>query len=313
MEDKAFQIDMDITEDNYADIPIITPRRSRSNTDEDYGSIHRNHESSLKYAVDDIPPWYECIVLALQQILTVFSSSVVYSGVLVDLICVEDAARNDVFGMIFSAFLFTQAVATFLQVTFGTRLSIFQGPSSSYVYPLIVIMNLPEWRCPEGVSVPWGWPTFSTAGVTGMVTGVLGSIIDSIGDYYANAKISGAPPPPDHAINRGLGMEGVGVLVSGMWGGLGVTTYSIITKSISITRVGSRRVNQWTSLILLIMAIPIKFAILMSLIPPPVLGGVLWIACGLLFHIYTNKIKTNDIQLYCSVTLIALYNFLHYL
>ena len=50
----------------------------------------------------------------------------------------------------------------------------------------------------------WGRPTYSTAGVFGMLAGVIAGMVESIGDYYACARLSGAPPPPGHAINRGI-------------------------------------------------------------------------------------------------------------
>ena len=37
-----------------------------------------------------------------------------------------------------------------------------------------------------------------------MLAGVIAGMVESIGDYYACARLSGAPPPPDHAINRGI-------------------------------------------------------------------------------------------------------------
>lgn len=37
----------------------------------------------------------------------------------------------------------------------------------------------------------WGLPTVSAAGVLGMMAGVLASMIESIGDYYACARIAG--------------------------------------------------------------------------------------------------------------------------
>lgn len=49
----------------------------------------------------------------------------------------------------------------------------------------------------------WGMPTISAAGVVGLLGGVLASMIESVGDYYACARISGARPPPVHALNRG--------------------------------------------------------------------------------------------------------------
>jgi len=85
----------------------------------------------------------------------------------------------------------------------------------------------------------WGRPTVSVAGVFGMLAGVLASMIESIGDYFACARLSGAPPPPDHAINRGIAVEGVGCLLAGAWGsGNGTTSYSENIGAIGITKVG---------------------------------------------------------------------------
>ena len=39
-------------------------------------------------------------------------------------------------------------------------------------------------------------PKVTLAGFVGMLAGVIAGIIESIGDYYACAKLSGAPPPP---------------------------------------------------------------------------------------------------------------------
>ena len=71
-----------------------------------------------------------------------------------------------------------------------------------------------------------------------MLAGVLASMLESIGDYYACAKLCGAPPPPKHALNRGLGCEGIGCLITGAWGtGNGTTSYSENISAIGITRV----------------------------------------------------------------------------
>ena len=46
-------------------------------------------------------------------------------------------------------------------------------------------------------------PKVNLAGVLGMMAGMLASVIESLGDYYACARLSGAPSPPGYAINRG--------------------------------------------------------------------------------------------------------------
>ena len=81
-------------------------------------------------------------------------------------------------------------------------------------------------------------PTVSAAGVFGMFAGVLASAIESVGDYYACARLSGAPPPPVHAVNRGIGMEGIGCVIAGLWGtGNGTTSYSENIGAIGVTKV----------------------------------------------------------------------------
>ena len=71
-----------------------------------------------------------------------------------------------------------------------------------------------------------------------MLAGVIAGVIESIGDYYACARLSGAPPPPPHAINRGIGIEGIGCLLAGAIGtGNGTTSFSENIGAIGITRV----------------------------------------------------------------------------
>jgi len=53
-------------------------------------------------------------------------------------------------------------------------------------------------------AVQWGLPTVTVGGVFGMLAGVLAGTVEAIGDYYACARLAGAPPPPIHAVNRGI-------------------------------------------------------------------------------------------------------------
>src|SRR5690606_40096666 len=68
----------------------------------------------------------------------------------------------------------------------------------------------------------WGVPSIEMstffAGFVGMLAGYLASMVESIGDYYACARLSGAPRPDKKTINRGIGMEGVGCLIAGIFG-----------------------------------------------------------------------------------------------
>jgi len=61
--------------------------------------------------------------------------------------------------------------------------------------------------CAVAATVQWGLPTVSVQGFLSLSSGVLAGIVESVGDYYACAKISGAPVPPAHAINRGISIS----------------------------------------------------------------------------------------------------------
>lgn len=78
----------------------------------------------------------------------------------------------------------------------------------------------------------------SAAGFLGMLAATLSSVVESIGDYYAAARICHAPIPPPSAMNRAIAIEGVASLFSGMMGaGHATTSYTHNTGAIGITKV----------------------------------------------------------------------------
>ncbi|KAK2840662.1 hypothetical protein Q7C36_012241 [Tachysurus vachellii] len=116
----------------------------------------------------------------------------------------------------------------------------------------------------------WGLPTVTAAGVIGMMSAVVASIIESIGDYYACARLSCAPPPPVHAINRGIFVEGLSCVLDGLFGtGNGSTSSSPNIGVLGITKVGSRRVIQYGAVLMLLLGTVGKFSALFASLPDP--------------------------------------------
>ncbi|KAI0218510.1 Solute carrier family 23 member 2 [Lamellibrachia satsuma] len=102
----------------------------------------------------------------------------------------------------------------------------------------------------------FGGMSFNVAGIIGMMIAILASVLESLGDYHACARICGAPPPPVHAINRGIFTEGIGCLIAGLFGtGVGSTSYSENIGAIGLTKVASRRVIQVGACLLLVVGI----------------------------------------------------------
>ncbi|XP_069175102.1 solute carrier family 23 member 1 isoform X2 [Procambarus clarkii] len=143
----------------------------------------------------------------------------------------------------------------------------------------------------------WGVPTVTVSGVFGMLAGVLASMIESVGDYYACARISGAPPPPTHAINRGIGTEGLGCILAGLWGtGNGTTSYSENIGAIGVTKVGSRRVVQFGAVIMLLLGMLGKFGALFVTIPEPVIGGVFCVMFSMITAVGLSTLQYVDLN-----------------
>ncbi len=125
----------------------------------------------------------------------------------------------------------------------------------------------------------WGFPDLTSgvlwAGVAAMMAGYLASMIESIGDYYACARISEAPVPTSRMISRGLGAEGLGCLIAGIMQTCnGTTTYSENIGSIGLTRVASRRVIICGAIAMLIIPVVGKFGAVLATLPQPVVGAM---------------------------------------
>ena len=129
------------------------------------------------------------------------------------------------------------------------------------------------------VPFKWGFPELGSAtlwaGVFGMLAGYLASMIESIGDYYACARISEAPVPTGRMISRGLGAEGLGCFVAGILQTCnGTTTYSENIGSIGLTKVASRRVIRAGAAVMLVIPIVGKFGAVLATLPMPVVGAM---------------------------------------
>lgn len=138
----------------------------------------------------------------------------------------------------------------------------------------------------------WGMPTFNVGPALGVIAGVVASAVESVGDYYACAKLSGAPPPPIHAVNRGIMVEGIGSVLSGFCGtGSGLTSFSQNIGAIAITKVGSRRIIQYAAVIITLFGFIGKFGVLFVTIPGPIMGGIFCIMFAIITGVGLSSLQ----------------------
>ena len=147
----------------------------------------------------------------------------------------------------------------------------------------------------------WGLPDFGSAvlwaGVFGMLAGYLASMIESIGDYYACARISEAPVPTGKMISRGLGAEGLGCLIAGiMQTGNGTTTYSENIGSIGLTKVASRRVVRCGAAVMLIIPVIGKFGAVLTTLPTPVVGAMFMGLFGMIASVGLSNLQIVNLN-----------------
>jgi len=141
------------------------------------------------------------------------------------------------------------------------------------IWPLVPLREMPI------AFFKWGFPQFKIALILAMVAAYLASMIESIGDYYAAARMSEAPTPTASMISRGLGTEGIGCFIAGVLQTCnGSTTYSENIGAIGLTRVASRHVVRWGATVMIVMAFIGKFGAIFTTLPGPVVGAMY---CGL--------------------------------
>jgi nucleobase transporter 1/2 len=138
----------------------------------------------------------------------------------------------------------------------------------------------------------WGMPQFGAAAIVGMLAGYIASMVESIGDYYACARLSGAPPPDKTTVNRGITFEGIGCLIAGIFGtGNGTTSYSENIGAIGLTRVGSRRVVQVGAILMIVLGTVSKFGALFTTIPQPIVGGMYCAMFGMIAAVGLSNLQ----------------------
>jgi xanthine/uracil permease len=120
-------------------------------------------------------------------------------------------------------------------------------------------------------------------------------MIESIGDYHAASYMAGGGDPTSKQLSRGIGSEGVGCFLTGVFGGFASTSYSENIGLIALTKVGSRWVVQIGGVILVLLGIFGKFGGFAAAIPGPVVGGLYCALFGLIAAIGVQQLAKADL------------------
>lgn len=143
----------------------------------------------------------------------------------------------------------------------------------------------------------WGAPTFDAGHAFGMMAAVLVSLIESTGAYKAASRLASATPPPAHVLSRGIGWQGIGILLDGMFGTLTGSTVSVENVGLlGSTRVGSRRVIQISAGFMIFFSMLGKFGALFASIPFTIFAAVYCVLFGLVASVGLSFLQFTNMN-----------------
>ncbi|KAM8934035.1 solute carrier family 23 member 3 [Pelodytes ibericus] len=127
-----------------------------------------------------------------------------------------------------------------------------------------------------------GWPQFSLQSLSVGVSMALTSSLSSLGCYILFDRMLQCPPVPPQACNRGICMEGVGNVLSGLLGSICGAGSSIPNIGMTgITQVGCRHSVQICAFLLVVLGCSPWLSQLLMDIPFAVHGAVLCLTYGM--------------------------------
>ncbi|XP_033745342.1 LOW QUALITY PROTEIN: solute carrier family 23 member 1-like [Pecten maximus] len=143
----------------------------------------------------------------------------------------------------------------------------------------------------------FGTPLIRGDALLGFFIATMISILDSIADYYACAMACNVPPPPAHAVNRGIAVEGFCSFLAGTLGcGHATGSYGGNIGAIRITKVASRRVFLVLGCIYMLFGIIGKLCAVFITIPYPVLGGTMLIMVSMYLGVVIANLHHVDLR-----------------
>ncbi|CAN6448591.1 unnamed protein product [Victoria cruziana] len=101
------------------------------------------------------------------------------------------------------------------------------------------------------------------------------ALVESTGTFYAVTRYASATPMPPSILSRGIGWQGIGILLDGLFGTANGSTVSVENAGLlALTRVGSRRVVQISAGFMIFFSVLGKFGAVFASIPFPIVAAL---------------------------------------
>ncbi|CAH8280613.1 unnamed protein product [Arabidopsis lyrata] len=121
----------------------------------------------------------------------------------------------------------------------------------------------------------WGAPSFDAGEAFAMMMASFVALVESTGAFVAVSRYASATMLPPSILSRGIGWQGVAILISGLFGtGAGSSVSVENAGLLALTRVGSRRVVQIAAGFMIFFSILGKFGAVFASIPAPIIAAL---------------------------------------
>ncbi len=128
---------------------------------------------------------------------------------------------------------------------------------------------------------PWmpGSPVFYWPAVIALATSYIAVVVNSLGSINGIAAITDTDRLSG-GLSRGVFLNGLGGVLCGIFGTVGLATYSMSPGVILANRVASRYATAYCGVLFVVAAFVPKVAALLAAVPSPVVGAALCVAMG---------------------------------
>ncbi|KAJ4756876.1 Xanthine/uracil permease family protein [Rhynchospora pubera] len=121
----------------------------------------------------------------------------------------------------------------------------------------------------------WGAPTFDAGDAFAMMAASFVALVESTGAFIVIARYASATPVPPSVLSRGIGWQGIGILLDGLFGTVNGSSVSVENAGLlALTRVGSRRVVQIAAGFMIFFSVLGKFGAVFASIPLPIFAAL---------------------------------------
>ncbi|XP_073291497.1 nucleobase-ascorbate transporter 6-like [Primulina huaijiensis] len=142
----------------------------------------------------------------------------------------------------------------------------------------------------------WGAPSFDAGEAFAMMMTAFVALVESTGGFIAVSRYASATPLPPSILSRGVGWQGIAILLSGVFGTANGSSVSIENAGLlAMTCVGSRRVVQISAVFMLFFSVLGKFGAVFASIPTPIVA-----ALYCLFFAYAGSAGLSFLQ-FCNL------------